>query len=78
MLVQINQMLDLIQLYPYLDAVVYVFLSFIVAFIVDKVIINLLKKIVQRSDTELDDQLIDIFHKPIYNTILSNTKCVIH
>ena len=78
MLVQINQMLDLIQLYPYLDAVVYVFLSFIVAFIVDKVIINLLKKIVQRSDTELDDQLIDIFHKPIYNTILSNTKCVLH
>ena len=70
MIDQINQIADFIEQYKYLAALIYIFLSFIIAFIVDKVIINLLKKIVKKSDTELDDKLIEVFHKPIYNTIL--------
>ena len=70
MIDQINQIIDFIEQYKYLAAIIYIFLSFIIAFIVDKVIISLLKKIVKKSDTELDDKLIEVFHKPIYNSIL--------
>ena len=44
MIDQINQIIDFIEQYKYLAALIYIFLSFIIAFIVDKVIINLLKK----------------------------------
>ena len=47
MIDQINQITDFIEQYKYLAAIIYIFLSFIIAFIVDKVIISLLKKIVK-------------------------------
>ena len=51
-------------------ALVYTILSFIAAFIIDKIFISFLKIIVKRSTTDLDDKLIDTLHKPIYYSIL--------
>ena len=51
-------------------ALIYTILSFIGAFIIDKIFISFLKIIVKRSKTDLDDKLIDTLHKPIYYSIL--------
>ena len=51
-------------------ALIYTILSFIAAFIIDKIFISFLKIIVKRSTTDLDDKLIDTLHKPIYYSIL--------
>ena len=45
-------------------ALIYTILSFIGAFIIDKIFISFLKIIVKRSTTDLDDKLIDTLHKP--------------
>ena len=51
-------------------ALIYTILSFIAAFIIDKIFISFLKIIAKRSKTDLDDKLIDTLHKPIYYSIL--------
>jgi len=45
-------------------------LSFISAFIIDKFFISILKKIVKRTKTDIDDKLVDVVHPAIYKTIL--------
>jgi len=70
MLEQFNQIIDLLKSNIYILAVFYVLLSFILASIVDKIIIGIIKKVVQKSKTDLDDKLVDIFHIPIYKSIL--------
>ena len=70
MLEQFNQIIDLLKSNIYVLAIFYVLLSFIAAFIVDKLIIAIIKKAVKKSKTDLDDKLVDIFHIPIYKSIL--------
>ena len=70
MLEQFNEIIDLFKSNIYILAAFYVLLSFILARIVDKVIIAIIKKAVQKSKTDLDDKLVDIFHTPIYKSIL--------
>ena len=67
---QIALIIELIYNYTILTICTYVLLSFIIAFIVDRIIIGIIKKIVKSTKTDLDDDLLDIFHKPIYYTIL--------
>ena len=45
-------------------------LSFISAFIIDKFFISILKKLVKRTKTDIDDKLVDVVHPAIYKTIL--------
>ena len=51
-------------------ALIYIVLSFVGAFIIDKIFISFLKIIVKRSKTDLDDKIIDVLHKPLYYSIL--------
>ena len=50
--------------------VVCIVLSFISAFIIDKVFISFSKKIIKRTKTDIDDKLVDVIHPAIYRTIL--------
>ena len=67
---QINQIFSFISSYTSLTVLVYVILSFLTASIVDGIIIGIVKIIVSNTKTDLDNFLLDIFHKPIYYTIL--------
>jgi len=51
-------------------AFVYVISSFILAFIIDKVFFRFLRVLVVRSKSDLDDKIIEVFHKPLYYSIL--------
>ena len=60
---------DIISNKPLL-ALIYILSSIIIAYIVDKIFIASLKLLVKRSDTEIDDKILDFIHKPIYYSIL--------
>ena len=51
-------------------ASIYILSSIIIAYIVDKIFIASLRLLVKRSDTEIDDKILDFIHKPIYYSIL--------
>ena len=67
---KIQKILEFITHYELLLFLVYLFLSFIAAIIIDKIFIAGLKKIATRSKTDIDDKLITALHPAIYNTIL--------
>ena len=50
--------------------IAYILLSFLCAFIIDKVFILIAKNIVKKTKTNLDDKLIDVIHPAIYKTAL--------
>lgn len=54
----------------YVQALLAVVLSFIVAWIFDRIIITSLKKLAIQNRFDFDDQLINLLHPPIYNSIL--------
>ena len=54
----------------YLQAVLAVVLSLVVAWIFDRVIITSLKKLALKTHFDLDDHLFGLLHSPIYNSIL--------
>jgi len=60
---------DIISNKPLL-ALIYILSSIIIAYIVDKIFIASLRLLVKRSDTEIDDKILDFIHKPIYYSIL--------
>jgi len=51
-------------------ALVYVVLSFLFAFIIDQIFIRIFRTIVKKSKTSLDDQIVEVLHKPLYYSIL--------
>ena len=51
-------------------ALIYILFSIVIAYIVDKIFIASLRLLVKRSDTEIDDKILDFIHKPIYYSIL--------
>ena len=51
-------------------ALVYVICSLIIAYIVDKIFISFLKILVRKSQTDIDDKILDFIHKPIFYSIL--------
>ena len=50
--------------------IIYLFLSFISAFIIDKIFILIFKNVVKKTKTDIDDKLIDVLHPAVYKTIL--------
>jgi len=50
--------------------IIYLLLSFISAFIIDRIFILFFKKIVERTKTDIDDKLVDVIHPAIYKTVL--------
>ena len=67
---EINNLLEKIYAIKPLLAFLYVFLSFISAFIIDKIFISFFKTLVKKSKTDLDDKIVDAIHRPLYYTIL--------
>lgn len=53
-----------------LMAILYIALSFIGAYILDRILIGLLRKIMMKSKTDLDDKILDTIHRPLYFSIL--------
>ena len=67
---KIQIILESITQYEQLLFLVYLLLSFIAAIIIDKIFILGLKRIVNKSKTDLDDKLVEALHPAVYNTIL--------
>ena len=55
---------------PYIQAMLAVILSFMAAWIFNRVIITGLKKLASKTHFEFDDHLFALLHSPIYNSIL--------
>ena len=51
-------------------ALLYIVLSFLLAFIIDKVFFRFLRSLVARSNSDLDDTILEFLHKPLYYSIL--------
>jgi MscS family membrane protein len=54
----------------YTQAALAVSLSFVVAWLFNRIIITGLKQLAQKTQFALDDHLFDLLHSPIYNSIL--------
>lgn len=55
---------------PTLQASVIILISLVFAWILDKVIIAWVKSYTAKTNAELDDQLVDLLHKPLFYSIL--------
>ena len=49
---------------------VYFVLSFICAFVIDKIFISFFRALVKKSKSDLDDKIIEVLHTPLYYSIL--------
>lgn len=55
--------------FPYVEALAIVVAFAVVARLVDRVLSGSIRRMVSRSETDLDDKLIDLLHRPIFTTI---------
>ena len=55
---------------PILQSVLIVFGAVVVAKIIDAIFTKIFKRIVDKTQTNLDDQILQLFHRPIFYTIL--------
>jgi len=62
--------LNYISEYPVLKAAVILFIFWLAAFILDKVIIVVIKRITRKTSTNFDDKLIDLLHQPIFTSLI--------
>ena len=65
-----NSLLEQLNQNKPLLCLIYVLVSFIVAFVVDQIFIRVFRTIVKKSKTSLDDEIIEVLHKPLYYSIL--------
>ncbi|MFT5549519.1 MAG: MscS family membrane protein [Candidatus Azotimanducaceae bacterium] len=54
----------------WIQALVIILASFIIAWIFDRFIITTLKRLATKTKVDIDDQLIDLLHTPIYSSII--------
>ncbi len=54
---------------PYLEALAIVLGFIVVAYLTDRLLTGTLRRLVARSETRFDDQLIDLIHRPIFITV---------
>lgn len=67
---EFNSLVDSLNSNKLILALVYVILSFVFAFLIDQIFIRLFRTIVKKSKTNLDDQIVEVLHKPLYYSIL--------
>lgn len=56
--------------YPYVLAGIVLFLAFVVAWLVDRIVVVFVKRLVAKTKGDFDDQFLEILHKPIFYTVL--------
>ena len=54
----------------YFESLFYLLITILIATILDKIIINVLKRLMSKTRNNIDDKLIEILHGPLYITIL--------
>ena len=64
-----RDVLDFLHPYPYLQAILIVVASLVLAVLVDRLITGIITRIVVRTETKLDDRLVAIMHRPIFTTV---------
>lgn len=52
-------------LWQYVASVAWVALAFVIAPVIDFVMTRILKKLTEKTETDLDDKLLEILHKPV-------------
>jgi small-conductance mechanosensitive channel len=60
---------DFFDRFPYLEALAIVGLFVLLAWLFDRLLIGFLRRLVNRSETEFDDKLLDLLHRPIFTTV---------
>ena len=55
---------------PLIHFITFIFLSFVLAKIIDIIFISFLSRLVRKTQTTIDDTIIKILHKPIYYSLL--------
>ena len=56
--------------HTYVLAGMLMFLAFFVAWMVDRVVVMFVKRLVAKTEGEFDDRLLDILHKPVFYSVL--------
>lgn len=64
-----NNVLAFTERYPYAEALGIVVVALLLALIADRVLSGTVSRIVARSETDFDDDLVRILHRPIFSTI---------
>ena len=67
---KINLLLSKLSENAPLLALLYILLSFFSAYILDKILIGFLRRLITKSSTDLDDKILDAIHRPLYFSIL--------
>ncbi|NQU47173.1 MAG: mechanosensitive ion channel family protein [Planctomycetes bacterium] len=67
---QLKALLDSVATDPWLRAGIILTAAFLLAFIADWTCTRLLKTIARRTKTDLDDQLVELFHRPVQVTVV--------
>ena len=67
----VEQGLAILEPYPYLAALVVIFISMIFAKIVDLVFSKIVPRLVSRTNTNIDDQFVALLHRPIFASVVS-------
>ena len=60
---------DILQPYPLLQALIVIVIFLVLAKLVDAVFTSILRRLVSRTTTNFDDQLIAIMHRPIFMSV---------
>lgn len=66
----IESYLDFFGEHAFLQALVILCLSFLIAWVFNRYVIAALHKLAQKTKGHFDDQLIDFLHRPLFNTVL--------
>lgn len=62
--------LQLLEPYPYLQAILIVLAFFLLAALVDRVISGTIARAVSFTETDLDDKVLRILHRPVFSTVV--------
>lgn len=61
---------EIIQSVPFLDSVIVFFIFCLLAFVLRRYVLNLIIKLTGKTETNLDDRVIEILRKPLFTTVV--------
>ena len=64
-----HDVIEFFEQYPYVEALAIVLAFTVLARLVDRLLTGSLRRIVARSETDFDDKLLDLLHRPIFTTV---------
>lgn len=64
-----DEVVDFFDRYPYAEALAIIVIAAVLARVVDRVLTGSLQRLVRRSETDFDDKLVALLHRPIFSTV---------